>query len=136
VPDGPDGLEVVWIEAESEADKVAAAYRELRRLIFTEEVDPGDIAVLVNGPSGRLAFLERCAGTSIPISDAEDVAREEVIVDTVRRFKGLERPAVIVVVTGDEMPRPELAYVAFSRAKAFLNVVSSSEEATVLSGQP
>ena len=135
VPDGPDGLEVVWIEAESETDKVAAAYRELRRLIFTEEVDPGDIAVLVNGPSGRLAFLERCAGTSIPVSDAEDVTREEVIVDTVRRFKGLERPAVIAVVTGDEMPRPELAYVAFSRAKAFLSVVSSSEEAMMLSGQ-
>jgi superfamily I DNA and RNA helicase len=135
VPDGPDGLEVIWIEAENEPEKTSAAYKELRRLIFDEEVDPGDIAVLLNGPSGRLAFLEKCAGTSIPVTDAQDVTREEVVVDTVRRFKGLERPAVIVVVTGDEMPRPELAYVAFSRAKAFLAVVSSTGELALLRGQ-
>lgn len=133
VADGPDGLDVSWIEAESAQAKIEAAYRELRRLVFNEEVAPGDIAVLVNGPAGKIAFLEKCAGTSIPVSDAENMALEDVVVDTVRRFKGLERPAIIVVVTGEEMERRELAYVAFSRARAFLCVVSSHDEARWLS---
>ncbi|MCA8349943.1 nuclease-related domain-containing DEAD/DEAH box helicase [Burkholderia cepacia] len=133
VADGPDGLEVSWINAENPDSKVEAAYKELRRLVFNEEVAPGDIAVLVNGPAARTSFLERSSGTSIPLTDAETMALEEVVVDTVRRFKGLERPAIILIVSGDEMERRELAYVAFSRARAYLCVVCSKDEARWLS---
>jgi len=134
IPDGPDGLEVSWINAETEEAKVDAAFKELRRLVFQEEVNPGEIAVLVNGPSGKSTFIERSARTSIPISDAEEMVPENVVVDTVRRFKGLERSAIILIVSGDEMDRPELAYVAFSRARAFLCVVASEDEAKWLAG--
>ena len=133
VADGPDGLEVSWISAENPNAKVEAAYRELRRLVLNEEVAPGDIAVLVNGPAGRESFLERSSGTSIPLTDAETMALEDVVVDTVRRFKGLERPAVVLIVSGEELDRLELAYVAFSRARAYLCVVSTSTEAKWLS---
>jgi len=135
IADGPDGLEVSWISAGTPDAKIEAAYRELRRLVFNEEVAPGDIAVLVNGPVARTSFLERSGGTSIPVTDAEIMALEDVVVDTVRRFKGLERPAIILVVTGDEMERRELAYVAFSRARAYLCVVCSPDEARWLSGK-
>jgi hypothetical protein len=135
VADGPDGHAVSWISAETSDARIEAAYRELRRLVFNEEVAPGDIAVLVNGPAAKTSFLERSGGTSIPVTDAEIMALEDVVVDTVRRFKGLERPAIILVVTGDEMERRELAYVAFSRARAYLCVVCSSDEARRLSGK-
>ena len=133
VADGPDGLEVSWVSAESPDAKTEAAYRELRRLVLNEEVAPGDIAVLVNGPAARASFLEKSSGTSIPLTDAEIMALEDVVVDTVRRFKGLERPAIVLIVSGDEMDRRELAYVAFSRARAYLCVVSSPTEAKWLS---
>lgn len=133
VADGPDGLEVSWVSAEHPDAKVEAAYRELRRLVLNEEVAPGDIAVLVNGPVARTGFLERSSGTSIPLTDAEAMALEDVVVDTVRRFKGLERSAIVLIVSGDEMDRRELAYVAFSRARAYLCVVSSPTEAKWLS---
>jgi len=133
VADGPDGLEVSWVSAESPDAKIEAAYRELRRLVLNEEVAPGDIAVLVNGPATRASFLERASGTSIPLTDAEIMALEDVVVDTVRRFKGLERPAIVLIVSDDEMDRRELAYVAFSRARAYLCVVSSPTEAKWLS---
>lgn len=135
IADGPDGLGVSWISAENSDAKIEAAYRELRRLVFNEEVAPGDIAVLVNGPAVRASFLERSGGTSIPLTDAEIMSLEEVVLDTVRRFKGLERPAIILVVNGDEMERRELAYVAFSRARAYLCVVCSQAEARWLSGK-
>ncbi|WP_105103352.1 NERD domain-containing protein [Microbulbifer pacificus] len=130
--DGPDGLEVAWIEAETEQAKIEAAFRELRRLVFNEEVAPSEIAVLVNSPSARIGFLERSSGTSIPIADAEDMSLEEVVVDTVKRYKGLERPVIILVVSGEEMERRELAYVAFTRARAFLCVVASGNEKKLL----
>lgn len=133
IADGPDGLEVFWVQVENENAKLEAAFKELRKLVFNEEVSPGDITVLVNGPSARAGFLEKSAGTSIPIADAEDLSRENVVVDTVRRFKGLERPAVILVLSGDEMDCPELAYVAFSRARAFLCVIASEVEIKRLS---
>lgn len=133
IADGPDGLEVSWVSAESPDAKIEAAYREIRRLVLNEEVAPGDIAVLVNGPAARACFLERSTGTSIPLTDAEIMTLEDVVVDTVRRFKGLERPAIVLIVSGDEMDRRELAYVAFSRARAYLCVVSSPTEGKWLS---
>jgi hypothetical protein len=133
IADGPDGLQVSWVSAENPDAKVEAAFRELRRLVLNEEVAPGDIALLVNGPATRASFLERSSGTSIPLTDAETMALEEVVVDTVRRFKGLERSAIVLIVSGDEMDRRELAYVAFSRARAYLCVVSSQAEAKWLS---
>ena len=133
IADGPDGLEVSWISKKNSDAKIEAAYKKLRQLVFNEEVPPGDIAVLVNGPAARARFLERSGGTSIPLTDAEIMDLEDVVVDTVRRFKGLERPAIILVVTGNELERRELAYVAFSRARAFLCVVCSQGQAQWLS---
>ncbi|MGF7468940.1 nuclease-related domain-containing DEAD/DEAH box helicase [Alcaligenes phenolicus] len=133
VADGPDGLDVSWVSAENLDAKIEAAYRELRRLVFNEDVAPGDIAVLVNGPAARARFLERSSRTGIPLTDAEAMALEDVVVDTVRRFKGLERPAIVLIVSGEEMDRRELAYVAFSRARAYLCVVASPTEAEWLS---
>ncbi|WP_262269604.1 nuclease-related domain-containing DEAD/DEAH box helicase [Microvirga yunnanensis] len=133
IADGPDGVEVSWINADNADAKVEAAYRELRRLVLNEEVAPGDIAVLVNGPAARTSFLERSSGTSIPLTDAETMALEDVVVDTVRRFKGLERPAIILIDSGDEMERRELAYVAFSRARSYLCVVCSKDDERWLS---
>lgn len=133
VADGPDGLDVSWVSAENLDAKIEAAYRELRRLVFNEDVAPGDIAVLVNGPAARALFLERSSRTGIPLTDAEAMALEDVVVDTVRRFKGLERPAIVLIVSGEEMDRRELAYVAFSRARAYLCVVASPTEAEWLS---
>lgn len=132
IADGPDGLEVNCINAETEKEKIEVALKELRRLVFSEEVAPGEIAVLINGQSGRLSFLERSGGTSIPITEANDMSLENVVVDTVRRFKGLERPAIIFVVLGDEMLPSELAYVAFSRARAYLSIICSPLESNWL----
>lgn len=135
IADGPDGLEVSWINADNPGSKVEAAYGELRRLVNSEEVAPGDIAILVNGPTVRTSFLEKSSGTTISLTDAETMVLEDVVLDTVRRFKGLERPAVILIVSGDEMERRELAYVAFSRARAYLCIVCSEDDARWLSGK-
>ena len=133
VSDGPDGIEVKWISEETPNARIKAAYKELKRLVHSEEVDPGDIAVLMNGSDAKEKFLAASSVTNIPITNADVMALEEVVVDTVRRFKGMERSAIILLASGGDMERRELAYVAFSRARAYLCVVSSEEEFKLLS---
>jgi hypothetical protein len=134
IADGPEGLEVVWVTAESMEDKIKTAHAQLKRLVFNEEVAPSEIAVLFNGQIWKNKFLEHLSGTAIPYTDAENSALEDVIIDTVRRFKGLERSVVIFVLGGDDMENRELAYVALSRARTYLNVISSASEKLWLSG--
>lgn len=135
IADGPDGLDVSWINAKSIDAKIKAAHKEFRRLVFNEEVAPSDIAVLANDRITKEGFIARCSGTSIPLTDAEVMELEGAVVDTVRRFKGLERPVIILIVSGDELERTELAYVSFSRARAYLCVVCSQDETEWLSGK-
>jgi len=135
IADGPEGVEVSWIAAESNEEKVFAAYQEFRRLVFKEDVSPGDIAVLVNDKDLLERFLTRASGLNIEFSKAEDIALENAVADTVRRFKGLERPAVILLIGRGEMEQRELAYVGFSRARAYLCVISSNAEARWLTGK-
>lgn len=68
------------------------------------------------------------------LSDNVNLGFKNVSVETVRRFKGLERPAVILIVDGRDMRQQELAYVAFSRARAYLCVVCSQSEQGWLQG--
>ncbi|WP_269972788.1 ATP-binding domain-containing protein [Pseudomonas aeruginosa] len=83
----------------------------------------------------QTSFLEKSSGTNIPFTDAESMVLEDVVVDTVRRFKGLERSAVILIVSGEEMEQRELAYVALSRARAYLCIVCSEDDERWLSGK-
>ncbi|MBB3349820.1 nuclease-related domain-containing DEAD/DEAH box helicase [Sphingomonas sp. BK069] len=123
---GPDGPEVRWIELRDGQDRLHAAYRELRRLVHTEEVAPSDVAVLV--PSADLAerFREVAARSDFEFVGADGLRSDATVLDTVRRFKGLERPAVILVIAPCDMMEAELAYVGFTRPRTFLAVVADA----------
>ncbi|ALO47618.1 nuclease-related domain-containing DEAD/DEAH box helicase [Pseudohongiella spirulinae] len=131
--DGPDGLDVNWIIAENHQNKLVLAKKELRRLIINEDAKPSEIAILVNSQNAKNEFLALTEGSGINFTDADNLLSDSVVVDTVLRFKGLERPAVILLVLGDEIARREFAYVAISRAKAYLAVVASNSEIRMLS---
>ena len=133
VADGPDGREVDWNEVES-IDKISVAHNRLQKIIFNEEVDPGEVAILCDDSSVMEKFLDSARGTTLSFTSAEAMALEDVVVDTVARFKGLERPVVIYIVGDNKEPRRELAYVAFSRARAYLCVICTDRQKRWLSG--
>lgn len=132
--DGPLGENVVWKIAESTEAKVKVAIKELRKLVKSQEVAPSDIGVLVNSNEVRLKLLDHTIGTDIPVTSAENLVSEGTVIDTVRRFKGLERRAIIVIIDGSDMQQRELAYVAFSRARSYLCVVHSERDECWLQG--
>lgn len=126
---GPEGLDIHWIEARTAEEKAALAYKELRRLLNAESVQSQDIAILLESSEAVADFMELARRGGIETEGANDVNTGAVIVDTTRRFKGLERGAVIFVAPdGGNPKRQELAYVGFTRARSYLTVVAAKQD--------
>jgi hypothetical protein len=127
---GPEGQEVERVVIRDASETERQVSRVLHRLIRDNGVAPADVAVLIG--SGRTCPLRK--GQRIgAFETTPDQAAEpsKVLLETVRRFKGLERP--VIVLTGiDDLPAGEeqaLLYVGVSRARAHLVIVAT--EATM-----
>lgn len=128
VSQGPEGHAVCWIPAIGREQLASAAYAELRRLVHREEVAPSDIAILFPSTEWFEEFRIAAARSDFDFASCDDLSADAVVIDTVRRFKGLERPAVILVVAASDMVGSELAYVGMSRPRTFLAVVSTGND--------
>jgi hypothetical protein len=125
---GPEGHAVCWISRPNREKLADTAYAELRRLINHEKVSPSDIAVLFPSADWFEPFRVAAARSGFEFASCDDLTTEHVIMDTVRRFKGLERPAVILVIAASDMVGPEMAYVGMSRPRTFLAVVATDAD--------
>ena len=133
------------VPAEPGAATIEALRKILHRLIEEEKVAPFRIAVLSGGTATASevwrhrrfgnACLENAAlhddGTSKGLAP-EDVPDEpdEVLFETIRRFKGMEREVVVLVelpTAGERLD--ELIYVGLTRATTELVVIAPEEVA-------
>jgi RecA/RadA recombinase len=119
---GPEGQDVMWVEAERPKDASDALSNLLRELTSEHGLAPDDIAVLTGGSTQNNAAVQQGAICGFPVCAAGRDAKGHIIFDTVRRFKGLDRAAVVVIDPG-KLDDPELAYVALSRPSVLLAVV-------------
>lgn len=124
---GPEGIEVHWITVNSADDLGRKVSDCVARLESLERVLPDDIAVLVAteaaidpiAPGNRLGAFRtaRC----------DEHSEGRIVVDSIRRFKGLERPVVVIAATPDTVIDTELPYVALSRARTHLVIAGSDK---------
>ena len=131
------------ITAEPGDETLEALRRTLHRLIEDERVPPWKIAVL-SGVSATAseAWRRRRFGNAVLCNSAlrddgsskglapEDVPEEpdEVLFETIRRFKGMEREVVVLVELPTEGDRlDELLYVGLTRATTELVVIAPPE---------
>ena len=128
IAEGPDGLAVNWIEADTPDGLITAAYEEVRRLVYQQEVATGEIAVLLPKADWVERFRIKASRSHLEFADCLDLSTDGIVVDTLRRFKGLERPATIIVVGESDLARGELAYVGLSRPRFYLAVVARSQD--------
>jgi hypothetical protein len=121
---GPDGVDVTWIGAESPNARRHELDALVRRLCGVERVLPEEIGILVINED-EIAFYANAGriGTSVATRLDEHNA-ESITIDTVRRFKGLERQVIILVTSDAILEEPELAYVALSRPRSRLFAIS------------
>ncbi|MCP1662139.1 MULTISPECIES: nuclease-related domain-containing DEAD/DEAH box helicase [Methanocalculus] len=136
---GPDGLEVEWIEAETPAIARTRLEEYIYTLVEREEIPPSDIAVLISTRDDRDKY---CTGREIGGQRYQfcnelfqNDTTDAIIVDSVKRFKGLESPVTIVVLDDRLINSDEMLYVAFSRARLLLAIVGSREMMGAIRGK-
>ena len=124
---GPEGRDVESIAAGSTLEIEQAVSRVLHRLVRDESVAPADIVVLVS--SSRTGPLkEDSVVGAFELTGDQNAEPGKVLLESIRRFKGLERQVVIVTGIDDLAPEDEhgMLYVALSRARAHLVVIAAA----------
>lgn len=131
-PDIP-GAELELLVATGIEKQARAIAVLVTKLVAEEKVPPHEIAVLLCSTADRELREQALAATTIPRSAKfgrlEKYAPGSVTVESVARFKGLERGVIILwafegcTPTGDR----ETLYVGMSRAKSLLYLCGSQE---------
>lgn len=122
---GPTGRSIEAIACSSQTAK-RELERVLGRLVAIESVQPRDIVVL----SLRAAEQSYALDAKLPgnLRIGKQPAERTVLIETVRRFKGLESAVAVVVDLDSLTPDDkELLYVALSRARSHLVLLGSEE---------
>jgi len=128
-PSAPAGsVRVVVVKPERLLEAVAGEVAEWRRA----DVQPGDIAIVTVAGQTKSEIVGRPDLLGEPLVAAESAdADHKVVADTFLRFKGFERPYVVVTELGGEEERREYdtrMYIALTRATAGVVVVCTEEE--------
>lgn len=131
-PFAPEGLEVTVRRFVAKADAGHALRQELQRLLGAGRMEPHQIAILSPYVRAHSSGAEAMIG---PVRLTDDLAAwragDAVLVSTIKGFKGLDADAVIITdLAGLKPPALDAAdlYVACTRARHVLSVITSSEE--------
>lgn len=126
---GPHGLPVEIIEYSNPRQGEDLLRRLLHRLIIEDGFRAEEIAVLSAIGKDRSSVLNQRFGNFVLV-DRPNLSSGEIFATTVRRFKGLERP-VIVLCEVDARIAPEeidtLLYVGTSRARTYLVILYGND---------
>jgi hypothetical protein len=124
---GSDGLRVVDLGADDEADRLNAEVMELIR----GGARPGDIAVItLAGVSASNILRLECLGSQRLVRADDHDVEKYVVADTFLRLKGLERPFVIIVEVnaGHASQYDRRMHIAATRAMARLTVLARPDD--------
>jgi hypothetical protein len=136
-PPDIDGETPVFIEKEGLSAQAGTVRKLVNRLLLQEGLGTEEIVVLVLGQNKESQY-QALQKMGAPAGHAWAFERHcepgSILVDTARRFKGLEAPAIVLWGLEDaDNPRDrELLYVAFSRARSRMWVVGSGRSAIPL----
>ena len=128
-----EGTAVAAVTANGLEPQAKSVGALLTRLLVEEQIPAHDIAVLICDGASKAKCEGALASLHLPktvrLRRLEDYGPNVVTVDTVARFKGLEREVVILwAFDGADPERDrETLYVGMSRAKAALYLCGSKE---------
>jgi hypothetical protein len=124
---GPEGVPVEWIAADDVPSVRQQVVKRISTLSGREEVKLNNIAVLVENENIKKALAPDGRLGKHNVMPCEKSSSDAVILDTIRRFKGLESQVVMLFVSGSLPLDDELLYVATSRARTHLVIIGRPE---------
>lgn len=132
---GPEGTPVDWRVVDGTQNLNSRLSTELDDLIGRQGFAPGKIAVLTARGIDDHPFgvTSRIGNHDVVRADQWD--QDQIVFDSVWRFKGLDR-VIVLIIDADKLTKPELIYVALSRAKALLKVFGKKSDIDRLKGSP
>jgi len=121
---GPRGDPIQWVCSDNKEKELI---KIVRRLISYEGVKPNQIAILsMRGFENSSLYGLNKLGEYFVVQ-AEEQSEKAITVDSVYRFKGLEKEVVILIDFEENSLNEELLYVGISRAKSYLIFLTASE---------
>ena len=127
------GVEIKHVKDSSLQGQAKKIANKISNLIVTEKVSPKDISVLFLFSRGKKNKSDLLISEPLPVPYDWIVERfqgdNEVLIDTVSRYKGLESEIVFLwgIDDIDLYPVEDLLYVGITRAKSILYLVGSNE---------
>lgn len=116
---GVEGPAPVFTEV-GRADRLPDAVRRVvHRLTRDEKISPTDIVLLSPSKAIVAEWRHKVVG-GVPVGEP---GSNGMTAETVQRFKGLESPAVVLIVEPGSRVDDSLLYVGMSRARSYLEVV-------------
>jgi hypothetical protein len=131
-PPGIPGLPVEPLCASGLSAQAWAIQKALNHLLIQERVPAEDLALLIVDGPNKGSYYGILETVPLPLGlkwRFEEDRGNSILVDTVARFKGLEKPAIVLWVPDPCVPTAlaELLYVGTSRAKSLLRIVGTPE---------
>jgi hypothetical protein len=126
-PTGPNGEAVAWRTAATAKALRSGVAAVLSELLGTHGMERRSIAVLTADAVAGHPLVAGGRICDLPFVAADENSGDSLVFDTVRRFKGLDRP-IVIIVDVDRLTDPELIYVALSRPSVLLYVIGPPED--------
>lgn len=123
---GPEGPRVEFFEKNSLFDMRQGIKEKILVYTSKERIAPEDIAILVPDEIYLKDLIpdDSIAGKVCVKSHMRQ--RDAIVIDTIRKFKGLESPVVFLLVNPEVVEKNEIIYVGLSRAMTHLVICGDS----------
>mgnify|MGYP003113650198 CR=1 FL=1 len=118
---GPEGQPVVWRTVGPKESLNSLLATTLVELTNQHGVKLDEIAILTPLSAGNHSLARNGRIGGLPFKPAGADADGKLIFDSVRRFKGMDRP-VVLIIEADRLVDAELTYVALTRPSLLLYV--------------
>lgn len=128
VPLGPAGKPVEVVQAPSRDKVESEVSRVLHRLLREERIPADQVAILTGTSLEKTVIARHGRIGAFSTTHDQDADPEKVLLETIHRFKGLERPVVVLAdIEGLlDAEATELLYVGLTRARGHLVIVATS----------
>jgi len=126
-PIGPEGNKIHWNEIKNENEMKGRLAERFSTLITSEGIDEGDVVVLTPDSKVLEKYFDKqkLRLGKYPAVKAENRCTDKPVIDTIRRFKGLESPIIFLVLDGTTFEHAELLYTGLTRAQAAVEIFAS-----------